>query len=255
MVASKRAAKLLMSEDFEVLYLNVHRKLEGLIEDLALGAPYEKFIEQIEKLKLIHEPISSWEYGIKPILLALRGLKLRRPNLRIICYKNPLFEDLSDKNAAEVAALIFRVNSTGKIDVKEWRNLIYKIIGEADSFINEEANYLLRASGELFRKLKTKAVCISDFSGKHFVRYLRKTGVKISLRYIFTPYYFTPLEVLIREAARKLRRGTEISDERLIKLVRFHAEYIREYVLPSTNYDNAYFKWLKDKRFMSIFET
>jgi len=251
--ASEKVSILLRRSYFEILCLNVQRELEELIEDLALGAPYENFIEQVEKLKLIREPICSWEYGIKPILLALRGLKLRKPNLRIICYKSSLAEDSSIKNATKIAALIFRVNSTGKIDVKEWRSLIYEIIEETDRFIDEEAYYLLRALSGLLKKLRGKALCISDFSGKHLMRYLKKNGVKVRLRYIFTPYYFTPLEVLMREASKKLREGKEISDERLVKLVRLHAEYIREYVLTSINYDDAYFRWVKNKRFAEYF--
>jgi len=251
--AFEKAATLLKTNYFDILCLNLQRELEELIKDLALGAPYEKFIERVKEMDLIKEPISSWEHRIKPILLAVRGLKLRRPNLRIICYRSSLAENLSIKNATRVATLTFRVNSTGKISVEEWRSLIYKLMDETNKLIGEEANYLLETLSNLPLGEKAKAVCTSDFTGKSLMENLKKIGVKASLRYIFTPYYFTPLEVLMRKAAKEIRDGSEINDEDLIRLVKLHAEYVREYVLTSMDYDSAYFRWVKDKRFAEYF--
>lgn len=247
-VAHERAAEILKRMEFDDLYLNIRRDLEGLIEDLALGAPYENFIEEIRRLKILRETIGPWEKTIKPILLVLRGIKLKKPDLRIICYKNPDFDDLSMREAEEIAMLTFRVNSTGKIDVERWRNLIYKVIDEATASIEDEINYILEAHNETVIG-ERRAICITDFSGRHLVRRVREIGINAALRYIFLPYHFTPLEVLMREAAVMLRRGIIIGDERLIKIVRLHAEYIREYILTSMDYDEAYMKWLKDRRF------
>jgi hypothetical protein len=73
--------------------------------------------------------------------------------------------------------------------------------------------------------------------------------VRTILRYAFIPYYFTPLEVLIRETAIALeeKEKSSIGNERIERLVRMHVEFIRDYVLVSENYDEAYFKWLRDK--------
>lgn len=244
----ERAAGLLRRVEFDDLYLNIRRDLGGLIEDLALGAPYENFIEEIRRLRILRETVSPWEKTIKPILLILRGIKLKKPNLRIICYRNPDFDDLSIREAEEIALLTFRVNSIGKVDVKKWRSLIRKVIDETSTSIEDEANYILEAYNEAATE-KRRAVCISDFSGKHLLRRIREVGVEATLRYIFLPYYFTPLETLMREAAVMLRKGSVISDERLVKLVRLHAEYIREYILTSADYDEAYMRWIRDRRF------
>jgi len=245
-VAYERAAEILRGIDFEDLYLNLRRDLEELVEDLALGAPYENFIEQI-RVRFPREPISYWENTIKPMLLFLRGIKLRKPNLRIICYKDSAFDDFSIETAEKIAMLTFRVCSSGKVELEEWRKLIYEVMDKSFASVEDEVDYIL----ETYNKAAggRRSICISDFSGRYLLRKIRESGVNASLRYIFVPYYFTPLETLIRETAEKLKRGLTMDDERIVKLVRLHAEYIREYILMCANYDEAYFKWLKDKRF------
>jgi len=248
--AYERAAEILRKTDFEDLYLNIRRDLNDLIEDLALGAPYENFIEQI-KLKIPCEPISYWENTIKPMLLFLRGIKLKKPNLRIICYKNSAFDDFSIKVAEKVAMLTFRVCSSGRVDLGEWRKLICDIIDKSIASTEDEANYIF----EIYKKAAGRriSICISDFSGRFLLRKIRGAEINARLRYIFIPYHFTPLETLIREAAEKLRRGLTVNDERIIKMVKLHAEYIREYILMCVNFDEAYFKWLRDKRFKEYY--
>jgi len=245
-VAYERATEILRGIDFEDLYLNLRRDLEELIEDLALGAPYEIFIEQI-RLKIPREPIGYWENTIKPMLLFLRGIKLRKPNLRIICYRDSAFDDFSIKAAEKIAMLTFRVCSSGKVELEEWRKLIYEVMDESIASMKDEADYILETYNETAKE--RRSICISDFSGRYLLRKIRGAGVNASSRYIFIPYYFTPLEALIRETAEKLRRGLTMDDERIIKLVKLHAEYVREYILMCANYDEAYFKWLRDKRF------
>lgn len=244
--ASERAAGILREYDFKVLYLNVQRELNDLVEELALGAPYEQFINEVRRLGILRESISSWEYQLKPIFLALRGLKIRKPSMRIFCYRSSDSENSAIKRAEKIALLILRINSIGEVDVREWRKIIYGAISEGAAFADEEADYIVRA---FFREgLKgEKAIIISDFSGRYLLRRLREIGVDVSIRYIFLPYYFTPLEVLMREAALMLSRGLDLSDEKIISLAKLHAEFIRDYVLTSYNYDEAYLRWLKDK--------
>ncbi|MBS7649360.1 MAG: hypothetical protein QXK89_06010 [Candidatus Bathyarchaeia archaeon] len=248
--AFEKASILLRRAEFDVLYLNIQRGLQELVEDLALGAPYEQFINRVEEADILHEPITSWEYAVKPILLAIRGLKLKKPHLKIICYRNPVLDSLSIESAERIAMLTFRVNSTGKVDVEEWRSLIRKIIDGTDASIKDEVEYIIGSCSEV--SSEQKAICMTDFSGRHLLRELRKTGIDVILRYIFLPYYFTPLEILLRETAYMLRRGVNIGNERLHKLVKLHAKFIREYILTSVDYDEAYFRWLRDKGFRKL---
>lgn len=242
--AYERAAIFLKDVDFDALYLHAPRELNHIIEDLALGAPYEQFIEEVKKFNILRESINSWEYRFKPILSAIRGLKLRRPNLKIICYRDSFFDNLSVKDAEKIATLILRANVTGKVDVGEWRSIICRIIGNVSSLIDNEGNYILKTWIESCWGRKT--ICLSDHPAKGLIKRMRELGIKAALLYIFTPYYFTPLEVLIREFIAAGERGLNISDERVERLVKMHASFIRDYILTSNNYDEAYFRWLRN---------
>lgn len=245
-VASEKAASALKSSEYDVLFLDVRRELNNLVEDLALGAPYEQFIDEVKRLNILREPISLWEHQLKPILLALRGLKIRRPGMKIICYRSQRSEDSLIKRAERVALLILRINSTGEVDVKEWRKIVHDSIRESTTLMDEEVDYILKVYHE--ENLEDKfAIVISDFSGKYFLKRLKDAGISVSLRYLLLPYYFTPLEILIREAAAMLRKGSNISDERIVHLAKLHADFIRNYIIASYDYDEAYFQWVKDK--------
>lgn len=245
-VAYERAATLLKNIDFNILYLHAPRELNWLINEIALGAPYKQFIEAVKKANILRESVSSWEYRFKSIILALRGLRLRRPNLKIICYRSSFSENLSTRNAEEIAKLILRVNVTGRVDVEEWRNIIFNIIDNVSSTANDESNYIIKTFIESGHR--KKAICLSDYPARRLIKRLREMGIKAFLRYIFTPYYFTPLEILIREFIIAGEKGLTVSDERIEGLVKMHAEFIRDYVLMSDNYDEAYFKWLRAVR-------
>ncbi|MBS7641202.1 MAG: hypothetical protein QXJ19_06865 [Candidatus Bathyarchaeia archaeon] len=242
--ASERAASLLKSINYDVLYLNVPHELSWLVNELALGAPYENFIEEIERLNILRESIVSWEYRFKPIFLAIRGLKSRRPGSEIICYRSSVLENQLIRVAEEVAAMILRVNISGKVDVEEWRRILSEITLQNSKLINDESSYIFETWIRFHRG--RRAICILDYPARSLVSKARRLGIRAALRYIYTPYYFTPLELLVRELAIAEERKLNISDERVRKLVKMHAEFIRNYILTSADYDEAYFKWLMD---------
>lgn len=242
--SSKKAAALLKNVNYDALFLNIPRELGWLVDELASGASYEQFIEEVKRLSVLRESIVSWEYKFKPILLAIRGSKLRKPGLRIICYRESAFENLSTGIAEEMATLILRVNITGKVDVNAWRSMISKVISDFSTSANNECNYILETWMEDYRGRKT--ICFLDYPAKRLVKRARDFGIRATLHYIFTPYIFTPLQVLLREFIIASERGFDISDARIEKLVRMHAEFVRNYILTSDCYDEAYFRWIKD---------
>ena len=81
-VASERMAEVIRGSKFDALFLNLSRRLNVLVRALAEGVPYEEFIEMVRERALIPEPLSSWEYWVKPILLAVRGILNEKPELR-----------------------------------------------------------------------------------------------------------------------------------------------------------------------------
>lgn len=240
----EKAASLLKSVDYDILYLSVPRELNMLVDELSLGAPYGQFIEEVKRLGVIREPISVWEYRLKPILLAIRGLRLRRPSVRVICYRSSSLENISTKVAEEIAVLTLRVNVTGKVDVGEWRSMLSKMVNTISRISGDDDNYLLRAW--MKDSMERKAVCISDYFAKGLLKKAREMGIKATLRCILAQYVFTPLEVLVREYIVAGERGLTLSDDRIEKLVRMHAVFVRNYVLSNKCYDEAYFNWLRD---------
>lgn len=243
-VGVQKASIFLRHFDFNVLCLNIQQNIEDLIEDLALGASYEGFIKRLKEMNLLYEPISSWKYWFEPILLALRGIKIKKPELKIICYKSPMYERILIEFAEKIAILTLKTILTERIDVSEWRNLIHKVIFSS-RYLNHEAKHIIEALNKINGNIR--ALCISDFSARNLMKILREHGVKSRLRYIFSPYYFTPIEVLLREAARAFIKGIELNNGRITELVSLHTKFIREYVLLSANYDEAYFKWIRNR--------
>ncbi|MEM4983134.1 MAG: hypothetical protein QXK73_06060 [Candidatus Bathyarchaeia archaeon] len=242
--SSKKAAILLKNVNYDALFLNVPREFGWLVDELASGAPYEQFIEKVRQLSVLRESIVSWEYKFKPIFLAIRGLKLKKSDLKIICYRESAFENLSTGIAEEIATLILRVSITGKVDVNEWRSIISKVISGFSILISNECNYILETWIENCRERKT--ICFLDYPAKRLVKRARELGIRATLRCVLTPYIFTPLEVLLREFIMASERRFYISNARIEKLIRMHTEFIRNYILTSDCYDEAYFRWLRD---------
>jgi len=239
--ASEKAAALLRNSEFHVLYLNLQRDLEGMVEALAEGAPYEWFADRLLELKLIREPMRSWEYGVRPILTVMRGIKRKRPNLKVWCYRQPYFAHLSAQIAEEIARMILRLSLTGKINVREWRNLLANLVEASEEALQDEASYIVSRFDH-----KAFSICISDFHGRDLMERLKRSGLDVDLDYIFLPYYFTPLEILIHEFGRKHFEGSELTDSRISDLVKCHTEFVREYVVTSEDNDEAYFRWIHD---------
>jgi len=241
-VASQKAAALLRNTEFDVLFLNLQRDLEGFVEALAEGAPYEWFMDRLQELKLLREPISSWEYRSKPILTVVRGLKQKRPNFKVWCYKQLSFAQLTAELAEKIARLVFRLISTGKMYSRDWRNLLQGFVEASSDAIEDEAKYIM----ERFDP-NALSICISDFYGRDLKEKLKRGGLDAGLDYIFLPYHFTPLEILVRECGKERSKGLTMSDCRLFELAKAHAEFIRGYVVTSEDYDEAYFRWLHDE--------
>lgn len=119
--AASRLAESLERLYYDTLFLNFSRNLEGVVKELAEGAPCDHVLETLKELKLIPEPWGSWVYRAEPILRGLRGLQLKKPSLKIYCYKDPSLTSLSAQLAEKAALLIFGLYSTGKMDLEEWK--------------------------------------------------------------------------------------------------------------------------------------
>lgn len=240
-LASERVANLLRLASFDHLFLNLPRRLEGLVRALGEGAPYEWFMRRVSDLMVIREPLTSWEYRVQPILKIVRGIMNERHRLRLWCYKSQKMEESSIRMAERVARLILRLNVSGKIEVDEWGEMLTRFLEESGESLEDEARYI----AERFED--GVGVCLSDFYGRELRELLIREGLDARFTYVFKPYHFTPLEVLLREFRRWRLRGLPPLKERVEELVRCHSEFIRDYVLTSGSYDEAYLRWLCDR--------
>lgn len=240
--AALRTAEHLEKMDYDTVFLNFSRNLEDGVRALAEGAPYDYVIQRLRDLKLVPEPMGAWEYGAKPILMALRGLLQKEPSLKIHCYRDPSFALLSAETAEKIALLILRTCSTGKINVDEWEDLLISLLEPEEKALKKEIDVIAREA-----ESSEDGICISGFNGRYIRARLTERGHDVSLTYLYIPYHFTPLEILMREMRRATSRGDSLSHETITKLVKHHAQFIREYVIVNKNYDEAYRKWVCDK--------
>ncbi|KPV64916.1 MAG: hypothetical protein AOA65_0629 [Candidatus Bathyarchaeota archaeon BA1] len=240
--AALRAAKYLEKIDYDAVFLNFSRDLEEGIRALAEGAPYNFIIERLKKLRLVPEPFGAWGYSAEPILLALRGILNKRPDIKIHCYRDSSFDLLSVKMAERIALLTFRVCSTGKINAEEWESLL-------KSFLEPEAEALKEETDFIARKAESSedGICVAGFNGRYIRTRLMEEGYNTSLAYLYIPYHFTPIEVLLREMRRATVRGNSPSYNRITQLVQHHVQFIREYVTINEDYDEAYSRWVCEK--------
>lgn len=240
--AALRAAQHLKKMDYDTVFLNFSKDLEEGVRALADGAPYDYVIERLKRLKLIPEPVGAWEYSAEPILMALRGILYKKPKVKIHCYRDSSFDLLSAKMAEKIALLIFRACSTGKINAEEWEDLLCSLLESETKALKEETDFIARKA-----ESSEDSICMAGLNGRHIRAHLMKDGYDVSLTYLYVPYHFTPLEILMREMRRTTSRGAPLSYEKITELVKLHAQFIREYVTVNKDYDEAYRRWISEK--------
>lgn len=239
-VASNRMARIIRSSESDALFLYLPQHLDSLIRSLAEGCPYEYLLDRVRELSLLPEPLSCWEYEMEPMLLAIRGILNRKHGLEISCYRQPSIVQLSANLAANIAELVLRASLTGKVDVDDWRMAVMEFLKASIDVLDEEAKYVAERS-----EGKGKSICICGMDGRAFRDRLSEYNLETKLIYVLLPYYFTPIEILTREIERE-RGGSTENGERISRIAEHHINFVREYVLTTRSYDEAYLKWVAD---------
>ena len=233
-----RASSYLMErwEFYDTLFLNFPREMEILVADLAEGRrTYESLIDEVSYSGIIPEPVEAWEYTAEPLLKVLPNLKEIHPGLKIYCYGTKKHQFLLNNIAIRAARLTLQTAITGKVDVEGWRRLLEessrvggKLLAEEGALISERA--------------RGRCLCLSGLTGRSLGRALSGEGHLVRVRFIGGVYHFTPLEILERRWRRE-----PLTDEEIRRFVRYHLEYLRDYIYLSNNRDSAYYQWLHDK--------
>ena len=211
--AVSNAANYLKELNYEALFLNLPKNLEEGVKELAEGAPYDIILRLFVEKGLIQEPVERFKSEVEPLLKSIRGIALRKPNLEVYCYKDPSAIRESIRLATEVMIKIYKWSLTRKIDLEDWENLAYSWLSLQDRTLDKETNYIARET------------------------------CKVDLKYAYLPYHFTPLDILLRVIRFKRDRDMK---ERMKDLIERHGCFIRDYVVPSRDYDEAYRRWVLD---------
>ncbi|RLI12545.1 hypothetical protein DRO35_02845 [Candidatus Bathyarchaeota archaeon] len=229
--SSLKAAKILRSSNYRVIFLDFPSNLQSLISEyIASHLKLQDLLCKIESLRLIPEPVSSWLYLNNPLLEALK--RLRKP-AKVYCYGDVDYCHILAETSAKIARLTLRASITGRIDVKEWiRTLEERCRSE---ILEAEADFI-------GYKAEDESICITGISGWKIAKYIRRYGYQVRVRCVERLYHFKPLETLMF-----LMDTGSLTRKTATNLIREHVEFIREYLLTSKDLDEAYYSWIHKK--------
>jgi len=226
---------------YDAVFLMFSRELEEFVRTLAEGFTYNRVIDEIRKLKLVPEPVGAWEYYAEPILKTLSHIKRRNPNLDIYCYESPSYCRVSAEITIKLTLLTYRALATGKIEAAKWRSIVSEQLKLSHEAVGEDAEFIMNRAEEYGR-----SVCTSGLSGNVFERIFLERGTRTDLLYLNIPYHLKPLEMLEEEVRREVGESVT-SDDRVEELVKCHLDFIKRYVLLSSNPDEAYYRWVRNE--------
>jgi hypothetical protein len=236
--SSMKTTKLLhmIGIQFNTLLLNLPIEMEKALIELSFkGMSIDDFVEETRMKKLIPEPISAWEYSVRPILDALPKIAKRFPSLIIRCYGDSKQEFASVNMAVEIARLTLRTMIRSCVNIGEWKEKLLHSLN-VDSEIRKSQ------LEEIIKRAMGITICLTDMGGRCLRDNLTSLGFHVKIRYIEGLYHFTPLMILERLLAKDF-----VTDEDIERLVRCHIEYIKSYVYKFDNRDRAYYEWVFDK--------
>ena len=201
------------------------------------GISFEELLSTASEKNCLPEPIEWFRYLYEPLIKAIPLLKTRLPRLDIACYKDPDSVFKVNELAAYKASLMLYTAISGRVKVREWKELLKDEFESDKTSISNAAYRIIRSYHPL-----AYTVCVAHLEGRHLLESLRRRILQVKLKYIGIPYLFTPLEVLKRLVS--IRGLSKIPDEVIERYVKLHVDYIRNYIVPSGELDIGYFKWL-----------
>lgn len=229
--SSRKAADLIKSREYNMVFLNFPRNLQPLISELVSGRiQLSSALDRIKEEKLIPEPIGAWLYLNGPILEAITGIN---GVAEVYCYSDVDYHHMLIDVASKIANLTARAGATGKVDIEEWIRILKEHhMFEASRFEAETIG--VRAEG--------RCLCLTGLSGWKLAEPIRAMGHKVKVRCVEKLYVFKPLEML----DSLIERG-RIKQEEVEELIRCHINFVRSYILTSENLDEAYNKWIRNR--------
>lgn len=232
--SSKKAAELIKSQRYDVVFLDFPRNLQPIIADHVWGRiSLSQMLEKIKAEKLLPEPLGAWLYLNEPILEALACICRE-----VYCYSDVDHYHMLAEAAVKLANLTARAGAVERVDAEEWMHIL-KECKKLDASTFEAEYIAIKARG--------CSLCLAGLGGWKIAKHLRGMGYQVQLRCVERLYILKPLETL--EALMEQNKLSPVEAE---KLIRQHINFIRCYVLTSENLDEAYSKWVRSQRKLLI---
>ncbi len=175
----------------------------------------------------------SWLYRNRPILESLRLMP--KTDVSTICIGGTDLERKILADRMSISLLEYRTMA-GRISASRWREQIRICSQNVGEAVQRQGKKMLEEleSGERW-------LAVVGLHGRGLESALRSAGHSCESFLLGRPYLGTPLEALSAELAE----GAP-TDERMEYLVCRHIEFVRDYIMISSDIDEAYDRWLAD---------
>ena len=163
--------------------------------------------------------------------------QLAREGVKVLCYLEAEELERERALAARVAQLVLRasIKRADDRDVKEWLQVLDEYMDggrwRADGIVE-----LLGADEG------STAIILAGLEGLWLAKEIRSRGYDVAVRVVGTPYFRTPLEVMIIKRSRG-----ELTVDELRALVSDYVDYVRNYVLRHEDLEEAHKKWALER--------
>ena len=219
--SKSKAARILMHESYECLFMDFTRNQEGFIREIAHGIAPELIVDAMEP-----EDIDINRYRTAmPLFKCLPALG----DKALYCYKEDASLLLSRDAAVRILILTAKAKM-GKIEVSEWKEVLKDDIFNEHESASSEAEYIADRARE-------RNICLD--ATDEVLNTLSKQSFHIKNIVVDTPC--KPLDILGAKLKREILGEVEISDEEVEHLVKEHVRFVD--MIIEQGYDQAYRIW------------
>jgi len=227
--SKRKAVEILKREEFDCVFLNFSRNQEEFMREIARGSNPEAVIEKMRELGIVKDPEDSQEYrAAMPLFEFLPSLD----EDKIYCYKGEASLSLSRDYAVRTLILTLRAK-IGRIDVREWKDVMRDDIYSEMSSADEEAEYIAGIA-------KKRNVCIDG--SKRLMSKLSELGFRVEEVVVDSPC--RPLDILREKVEREVLYNEPLEDEEVIRLVKEHVRFVDMVV--KSGYEEACRIWARE---------
>jgi len=232
------AAERISKGGFDGILLDFPRDLEEVVELVKEGGS-PRLVEASLR-KRLGGFVESWLYKNRFLLRALGHLPTPGPEVVLTGDREREREVMKDR--LSLSLLEYRAMA-GHVPPSRWREELTRASRNLADAMRKQTERILDAIKEGGRWLS-----ISGVHARGVENVIRSEGHRCRALLLGKPYLGTPLEALSAELAEG-----KPDDQRVQYLVERHLEFVRDYVMVSRNLDDAYDKWLKDRRWAKLY--